>query len=255
MSEAIVKVETQLPAVVDYSKYAGAGTEQASAGDYALPFLAILQKLSPQVDEADLRYIEGAKAGMILETATNQLFNGKDGIMVIPCHFKKDMIEWQPREAGGGFIKSHGWNETLMNQCTKDDRGRMILPNGHLLVDTKYEYVMVLDPQHPVQAVISMTSTQLKKSRKWLSMIAMRTLVGSNGKVFQAPSFAFTYKLTTGQESNEKGSWYGWQIEMGPLQEDPDVARSAIRFHQACIKGDVKLSDPDAGLKDDSIPF
>ena len=250
----VVKVEKQLPATLDYSKYAGQGTEQATAGDYALPFLSVLQKLSPQCDENNLLYIENSKAGMILETATGQLFDGKVGIAVIPCYFRKDLVEWKMREEGGGFVKSHGWNEELLKSCNRNDRGQMILPNGNMLVDTKYHYCLVLAPEGPIQVVISMTSTQLKKSRKWLSMIQMRKLTSADGRGFVPPSFAFAYKLTTGAEQNEKGTWYGWQIEMGPLVDVVEHAKAAIAFHHAIAAGNVKVADPDAGLKDD-IPF
>jgi hypothetical protein len=256
MSQDVTKVETQLPATLDYSKYAGQGTEQATAGDYALPFLTILQKLSPQVDADNLLYVEGAKAGMVFETASGQLFDGKAGLMVIPCYFRKDLVEWKLRESGGGFVKSCGWNEELINSCTRNDRGQMILPNGNMLVDTKYEYCLVITESGPIQVVISFTSTQLKKSRKWLSMRQMRKMTTADGRQFIPPSFAFSYKFTTGQESNEKGTWYGWQIEAGPVQDNVEIAHMAIKFHNAIAAGNVKLSDPDAGLKADAdIPF
>lgn len=250
----VVKAEQNLPVPLDYSQYAGQGTEQATAGDYALPFLMILQKLSPQVDETTIAYVKNAKAGMVFESATGQIWDGKEGVRLIPCYFRKDMVEWAPREAGGGFVKAHGWNEELMGQCTRDERGRMILPNGNLLVDTKYHYCLLLTEQGPMQVVLSMTSTQLKKSRKWLSMINMRRMTDKQGKSFIPPSFAYTYKLTTGQESNEKGTWFGWQVEMGEAVVNPDVARQAVQFMRLVKEGNVKVADPDAGMKDD-IPF
>ena len=44
-----------------WDQFAGQGQEGAEAGDYAIPYLTILQKLSPAIDE-----VEGAKAGQIL---------------------------------------------------------------------------------------------------------------------------------------------------------------------------------------------
>lgn len=255
MAQEITKPASTAVAGLDYSKYAGAGTEQASAGDYAIPFLSVLQKLSPQCDENNLLFLEGAKAGMILETATGRLFDGKEGINVIPCYFRKDLVEWKPREGGGGFVKSHGWNEELLSTCVRNDRGQAILPNGHILVDTKYHYVLVMQPEGPIQAVIGMTSTQLKKSRKWLSMIQMRKMASVQGMSFIPPSFAYAYKLTTGPESNEKGNWYGWQLENGPLVDVIEIAKMAISFHHAVAAGNVKVGDPDAALKDADIPF
>ena len=68
----------------------------------ALPFIRILGQLSPQVTEGDSKYLDGAKPGMIYNTVTNDLFDGKKGIKVIPCYFKKDYPEWSDRGEGSG---------------------------------------------------------------------------------------------------------------------------------------------------------
>src|SRR3989304_1640576 len=104
MSQDVTKVETQLPATLDYSKYAGQGTEQATAGDYALPFLAILQKLSPQCDEINLLYIEGAKAGMVIEMASGPRLEHHPGSSAVPGPSVHVFSAPSPHEGGGGFV-------------------------------------------------------------------------------------------------------------------------------------------------------
>src|SRR3972149_1780606 len=182
MSQDVTKVETQLPATLDYSKYAGQGTEQATAGDYALPFLAILQKLSPQCDENNLLYIGGGKAGMVIEMASGRLLDGKQGINVVPCYFRKDLVEWTPREGGGGFVKSHGWQEKLMEQCERNDRGQLIMPNGNLLVDTKYHYVLVLLPDGPIHRGGAGTSEQQGGCRRQQQHCHQHQMTSAEGK-------------------------------------------------------------------------
>ena len=237
-------------AVVDWGQMAGMGSEAAEASDFAIPFLTILQKLSPQIDT-----VEGSKPGMLIETAGNQLFNEDGGgLMVIPCYFRKDMVEWKPRDSGGGLVAAHGWNDQLMATATKNERGQMILPNGNILVDTKYHYVLVPTEKGLVHAVLSMTSTQLKKSRKWLTVIQMRQME-KDGKTFNPPSFAYYYNIKTVKEENDKGQWMGWVIEAGPEVRDRSLITEAIKFYKSIMAGDVKLSDPDAGLKDADIPF
>ncbi len=126
-TEVAQKASTEV-ATLDLMQFQGQGFEGAEAADFAIPYVIILQKLSPQIDTVD-----GAKPGMILETASNQLFNkAGEGLMVIPCYFRKDMVEWKPRESGGGLVAAHGWNDTLMQSCTKNERGQMILPNGNI---------------------------------------------------------------------------------------------------------------------------
>ena len=228
-----------------WDQFAGQGQEGAEAGDYAIPYLTILQKLSPAIDE-----VEGAKAGQIMETATNTLFNvDGSGISVIPCYFRKDLVEWKPRESGGGLVKVHGWNIQVLETTVRNERGQQILPNGNILSDTKYHYVLVLADNGPIQAVMSMTSTQLKKSRKWMSMMQMRKMRRPDGTTFTPPSFAYEYILGTIPEENEKGKWSGWTITQGPEIISRELVKEAIMFHRAIARGDVKMSDPDAELK------
>ena len=85
----------------------GAGFEGFTADDIAIPFINILQKLSHQVDEDDALHIDGAKAGMLFNTVTEELFDGKDGIMFIPVHRVHSYSEWVPRDMGGGFVAQH----------------------------------------------------------------------------------------------------------------------------------------------------
>ena len=65
------------------------GFDNMTQDDLALPFVRILGQLSPQVTAGDAKYMEDAKPGMIFNTVTNELFDGKKGIKVIPCYYKK----------------------------------------------------------------------------------------------------------------------------------------------------------------------
>jgi len=53
------------------------GFENMTQEDMALPFVRILGQLSPQVTDGDAKYIDGAKPGMIYNTVTSELFDGK----------------------------------------------------------------------------------------------------------------------------------------------------------------------------------
>lgn len=41
----------------------GTGLEEAGVGDYAIPFLRVLQSMSPQLKKSDGQYIQGAEEG------------------------------------------------------------------------------------------------------------------------------------------------------------------------------------------------
>ena len=81
---------------------AAQGAQNISQEDLALPFLKILGQLSPEVNKRDGKYVEGAEPGKIINTVTNQLY---DTIHVIPCHYKRQYIEWQDRGTSSGYTR------------------------------------------------------------------------------------------------------------------------------------------------------
>ena len=95
----------------------GAGFEDTDADDYAIPFVAVLQKGSPQVDPDDGAYINGAKPGLFYNTVTGELF--KD-ITVIPCARRREFVEWVPRDEGGGLIGRHDPDSDVVLNCKRD---------------------------------------------------------------------------------------------------------------------------------------
>jgi hypothetical protein len=53
--------------------------------------------------------------------------------------------------------------------------------------------------------------------------------------------YSHTYRLTTQAESNDKGKWYGWEIEkIGPI-EDMNQYQAAKAFSTQVGEGEVKV--------------
>jgi len=199
-------------ATISFEEDAHLGLESMGTGDLAIPFLSILQSNSPQLmDDKELR------PGMIYDTV---LKKGYEQLHIIPCNYEKQYVEWTPREQGGGLVATHGVVDglELLKSCEKDDKGKDILPNGNLLVTTAVYYVFYMheenDSTTESKAIISMTSTALKKSRRWNSVMAGITMKGKEGQLFTPPSFSHIYKVTTTGEKNVHGSWFNWDISM-----------------------------------------
>ena len=188
---------------------AGRGFEQADKDSYAIPFLGILQANSPQLKRSKTEYIKGAKEGQIFNTVTGEVF---DELLVIPVHFERRFIEWIPRNQGGGLVAVYDVGEgSRLNALTEWNENNVpILPNGNELRDTRMHYVLT---ENFDLCVISMTSTQLKKSKKWMSQMRAIKVEGKDNSPITPDMFTHVYKLSTGEESNEKGDWYGWVIE------------------------------------------
>jgi hypothetical protein len=87
--------------------------------------------------------------------------------------------------------------------------------------------------------LISMKSTQLKVSRKWNSMMMGIKMQGKNG-LFTPPTYSHIYKLKTVQMSNDKGTWFGWDVsKVGPVS-DRGVYDIAKNFAERVGKGEVE---------------
>lgn len=178
-----------------YAQHAGAGLENATAQDYALPFIYLLQTNSPAVADET---VEGASAGQWMNTVSQRLYG--DTIRFIPVDFSKVYNEWVPRDEGGGFVKS--WDDKAEAEAGCQE--------GHQIVDTANHYGLVWNEDDQVweQAILSMTSTKLKVSRAWLSRISQVMIPDGQGGKRVAPSFARIYELGTEKTKNDKGTFF-----------------------------------------------
>jgi len=208
------KDDTELStAVVNFEDDAGGGFEESDKESFAIPFARIVQKLSPQCDETSGEYIEEAKAGMLINSVTEELYDGKEGMKVIPCHFRRSFIEWNTRENGGGFVAEYDSANGALIETTRDEKKRDITADGTQLVDTRCHYVLIVNDQGiTTPAVITMSSTQTKKSKKWMTGMQNLLRERKDGTLYNPAMFQSVYNLTTVPESNDQGNWYGWKI-------------------------------------------
>jgi len=247
-TNAVAKKPTSTVATFDVSNLenlAGLGVENVGQRDLALPFLKILSQLSPQVTAGDSRYIEEAKAGMIYNSVSDQLYDGKIGLRVVPCFYKLEYLEWKDRgqEGSGAPIAIYDSTSDILTKTTRGPDKKDRLPNGNYIEETASHYVLLVDDndQPTESALITMKATQRKKSRKWNSMIMTQRVKGKNG-FFNPPSFSQIYKLKTTLEKNNLGSWYGWDIEFEKNVPNDTLLKGAQDFYNTCKQGEVKVN-------------
>ncbi len=223
-------------ATFDMEADAQQGAQNISQEDLALPFLKILGQLSPEVNKRDGKYVEGAEPGKIINTVTNKLY---DEIEVIPVFYKRQYVEWADRGTSTGApIAIHDADSDIISQTTRGKDYKDRLPNGNYLDNTANHFVLVLG-NNPQTALISMKSTQLKVSRKWNSMMMGIKMQGKNG-LFTPPTYSHIYNLSTVQMSNDKGTWFGWDVtKVGPVTEkhEYDMAKA---FAESVGKGEIQ---------------
>ena len=132
-NEAMVKKPLTNGSVALFGDDLDKGFENMTQHDLALPFIRILGQLSPQVTEGDSKYVTGAKPGNIYNTVTNELYDGKIGIKVIPCYYKKDYPEWSDRGEGSAApIAVHLPNSPVI-ATGKREGSKVRLPNGNYI--------------------------------------------------------------------------------------------------------------------------
>ena len=223
-------------ATFDMEADAAQGAQNISQEDLALPFLKILGQLSPEVNKRDGKYVEGAEPGKIINTVTNELY---DTIQVVPAHYKRQYIEWQDRGTSTGApVAIHDADSDIVSQTTRGKDYKDRLPNGNYLDNTASHFVLTLG-ENPQTALISMKSTQLKVSRKWNSMMMGIKMQGKNG-LFTPPTYSHIYQLSTVQMSNDKGTWFGWDVsKVGPVT-DKAVYDMAKSFAESVGKGEIE---------------
>jgi hypothetical protein len=235
MNQVAEKKEGVL-ATFDMEADANMGAQNISQEDLALPFLKILGQLSPEVNKRDGKYVEGAEPGLIINTVTNELYKDVD---VIPCHYKRQYIEWQDRGTSTGApVAIHEADSDIISQTTRGKDYKDRLANGNYLENTASHFVLVRGA-NPHTALISMKSTQLKVSRKWNSMMMGLKMQGKNG-LFTPPTYSHIYNLKTVQMSNDKGTWFGWDVtKVGPV-DDKNMYDMAKNFATSVGKGEIQ---------------
>lgn len=222
-----------------FEQDAQAGFEKMGQDDLALPFLKILTNMSPEIGEVD-----GASPGMLYNSVTNELYSGEKGVVVIPCAYVRQYIEWEPRGQGSGApINIHPATSDILSKTHRESgENKDYLENGNYVENTANHYVMVLDNNGvPNPALIVMKSTQLKKSRKWNSMMMSVKLKGAHGH-FTPPMFSQQYRLTVVSESNDRGKWHGWEIERVGTVENAGSYHAAKKFAESIQAGQVQVA-------------
>jgi hypothetical protein len=128
-------------------------------------------------------------------------------VTVIPVRYKFKNVEWVPRERGGGFVQSFNREDTPTNEFDADPLTGRIKHGSNQVVPTSY-YLCLHEEENYSKIIIGMSSTQLRKARRWN---AMMEAVKDDAE--QIPMYACRYELSTIVETNAKGKWYGWNIK------------------------------------------
>jgi hypothetical protein len=230
----------------------GAGMEGTDRDSFAIPFIRVLQSTSPQCTPGKTGYIKGARPGQLFNTVTGELTDGETGILFVPCAFQRRFIQWAPRGDKGGY-KGEFLPEDIK---ARQDSGEIITGEDSKLyvgpgtnpkkndrvVDTRNHFGLVLGATGvPAQALLSLTSTQIKKSKQLMGILSALVV---NGKT--PPTWLSKIRITTVDEQNDQGAWKGIRVEHAGFIEDEKTFDAGAAFHQVISAGKARVNYDEA---------
>lgn len=259
MDTAVAQKKTTEVVVSELDKLleedSGAGLENFTTEDMQIPFIRILQALSPQLNKQDPLYIKGAEQGDIFNTVSGEIYKADTGLTVVPAYFEKKFLEFALRSTGGGFIRELAPNDKDINLTNREGTIEM-LPSGNELVRTHQHLVIAKGENEMAPAVLDMKKTQLKVSRRWNTLKNGIRL--PSGKPM--PLYGTAWKITTVSESNDQGTWYNYKLDrITEITKDIEsMMLEARNMYQSVRKGEIKMAAASAdemAEKQDEAPF
>jgi hypothetical protein len=229
----------------DYGDHAGAGTDELTQQERGVPFLKILQAQSPEVIGPKGK-IEGARAGLFLNTGNEELF---ESITIVPVCRLHVIQEWRPRAVGGGLVRQvvmgrgddyPAFYKEAMARCEAAGRkfgdfwtGEPKKPGSNQLSECYQLFSVTLDSEgNPTgMVVVPFSSTAIKVYKKRFSR-RIGTLRGN------PPMFAFPIVLSAEMQTNEEGTWANYVINF-PVDNNP--VKSALDPNSAAFKAGAEL--------------
>lgn len=173
------------------------GFEETYSESFKTPFLRILQSNSPETIMKGDRYVKCAMAGMFYNTATGKLYDEVDICVLKVVH---NLIVWKPDR--GGFVGAFSKEEENKIVIRKDGLKKFD-KEGNSIDDTISLYcVNYKDPTDLF--IISLSRTGLKHARTFTTRLKS---LAYNGRPI-SKTWAGVWKLVSGMETNDMGSWY-----------------------------------------------
>lgn len=247
---------------VDWGVDAGAGAEDVGADEQLTPILRVLHYQCPQIDEDDPGYVPGARPGNIFNIATQELWDGKEGLDVVVCGRKKHYGEWLPRGdgGGGGFRGFHDQAEPIVQELLSRHGQFKPLPwtndagEDVQLVETGEMFVLYSPPplshDNARRAILSFTSKSLATYKGYNTRHAEWRFPQADGSRRPGPVWAYRWRLRSLGTSNKLGKFFIWTLDLappanGPIEaligrQDPELFLMAKESSEQYRRGNVR---------------
>ena len=241
--------------VFDWDDDAGKGLEGFSAQEQLIPFITVLQGLSPQLNPNKPEYVEGAQMGMLFDTATKEVLGNQ--LKIVPVWRDHQYTEWVPRNdvtypdgrvirgnsGGNGFRGIHGTlpsspaGRALSEAVTKYGQSAQFRPIPFKNVETGEDTVLIdqwnlgviygypdLTAETASRAMIAFTSTKIKAYKEFGTILSKIRYPSTRrpGVMLEPPLWAHVWILGVVSQSNNKGEFYNFTLRLNKGPKDPN---------------------------------
>jgi len=207
----------------DFGDDDGAGFEHQTGADYSIPFLVMLQALSPQVTK---RVHPLALPGNMYNTVTETYYDGLKGVLFVPGTTRRMFARWVPRDEGGGFRGQLTPEDPIVLKSIEDSKkfGKYLTPDNEnegkmlQLVETIYVYGAVCDEENGTNgmALIAFTSTKLANYKTWNTRMRNLEIPRASLRPIKPPMWANITRITGDLEHNKKNQeFYVYKMSPG----------------------------------------
>ena len=247
-----------LPATLSDDEFvkAAMGNKGFTKDEGTIPFMRVMQPLSPQVGNGDV------VAGGYLNLATNKF--AKE-LLVIPVEVRWNYTEWSaPQGEGGQFVMDWGENESgWQDKCDGAQKFayQPVTKDGHVILKARHFFIFDLDDNGGYErAIFPMYATSLKVAKVWSTMLQYAPKINTSRGMMTPAYFYYTYKLTLEEQKNAKGRWFvpkvtaniidNKQVSVLELTNGKAIWDAAVKLREDLASGEAKAAAQETSEED-----
>lgn len=206
MAKQLTLAVEKVPAHI--SMNASRGNENVAISTLSVPRIKQLQKMSDEVDKHHPKYVEGAEAGMFINSLSNELLGEK--LYLINIKFDTKFVVWRTREAGGGLIDACSTLKEAQDLiAVQEDK-----PEKFQTQETHSHTVIMKNPETgelSMPAIFDFKASKLFISKNWNTQLNLKG----------GDRFSGLWEMSTVAAENRAGAtylnvkidWLGWAQE------------------------------------------
>lgn len=224
MTQEIEKTnEARELAKYDFGEDEGIGVQGQDRDELQIPFLVLLQDLSPQVTGVKGKKVPGAEAGKLYNSVTEEVYG--DAVEFVPAHSEHAFVEWRANR--GGLVRRHEKDSAFVAEVIKRNEkafGKLLVEpekqkDSNELIETFYVYgILVLDGGARLEpAILSLSSTKITPWKTWSTKAHMCLVDNPAGRRVNPPKFAHRIRVGVGPRETRNGGSY-FPIKIDPAE-------------------------------------